>query len=86
MFTTIAGNIAAQQQGSLLEGTAEDFALVAQDAKGNDVERSFEVEGEVYSLSSMQSVNNDDADLCAWLLSCEVGDVFPAIVSCRRVS
>lgn len=38
MFNQVSANIAAQKQASLFEGSAEDFALVAQDAKGKDVE------------------------------------------------
>lgn len=38
MFKSAAAKIAAQQQASLFEGDAEEFALVSQDAKGKDVE------------------------------------------------
>ena len=37
MFNQVAANIAAQQQASLFEAPADEFALVSQDVKGNDV-------------------------------------------------
>lgn len=38
MFNQVSANIAAQKQAGLFEESAEDFVLVAQDLKGNDVE------------------------------------------------
>jgi hypothetical protein len=47
---------------------------------------SFEVEGEVFDLSSMLQANADDEEFCEWLYTASIGDVFPAIVECRRVA
>ena len=44
MFLQASAKIAAQQQASLFEGSADDFELVAQDAAGNDVEAEVEAE------------------------------------------
>lgn len=37
MFNQVSANIAAQKQAGLFEEGSEDFALVSQDLKGNDI-------------------------------------------------
>lgn len=47
---------------------------------------TFTVDGVAYTLAEMLDANQDDADLCAWLLNARAGDRFPAIVDCRRAA
>jgi hypothetical protein len=46
----------------------------------------FEVDGTQYTLSSMLEENRDDEALCDWLRTAQIGDFFPALVFCVRVS
>lgn len=46
----------------------------------------FNVDGHEYTLPEMLAANVDDEELCDWLTSAEVGEVFPAFVPCERVA
>lgn len=45
----------------------------------------FEVDGAQYPLAEMLGANADDAPLCDWLRNTQVGESFPALVTCKRV-
>jgi hypothetical protein len=45
----------------------------------------FLVEGELYTLADMLQDNDSDTDFCDWLVSANVGDRYPSVVSCERV-
>jgi hypothetical protein len=49
------------------------------------MEKQFSVEGRAYTLAEMLDANSDDSELCEWLTSAQVGESFPAFVSCERV-
>lgn len=47
--------------------------------------KQFLVDGAIYTEAQMLDANQDDDELRAWIERAEVGDAFPAIVSCERV-
>lgn len=46
----------------------------------------FEVDGTNYTQAEMLKANADDEPLCEWLRTAEIGDCFPALLSCVKVS
>jgi len=46
----------------------------------------FRVDGQMFTAAQMRDANPDDDALLAFVESAQVGDRFPAIVSCERVS
>lgn len=45
----------------------------------------FLFDGEEYSLSAMLLANDDDTDVCNWLRTANIGDVYPGTLNCKRL-
>ncbi len=48
--------------------------------------RRFRVDGHLTSYAELIDANHDDEDLCRWAPAAQVGEVYPAFVSCERVA
>lgn len=68
-------NIRAARKAKL----ARKFAAMA-------AEPVFEVDGMPCPRSEFVAANSDDEDVVAWANAAEVGDAYPAVVPCVRVS
>lgn len=48
--------------------------------------KTFNFEGDIYTLEEMLDANPEDADVCEWLNTCEVGDSWDWIVKVTRLT